>query len=139
MLSTTFGEDQRDLAEQALKAYCDAYQVAPGSAASIGPMGDGFVYFVTCDVPDFPIKIGWAVNVEKRLAGLQTSMPYKLRVLATMEGTLDNEQGFHLAFGKDRLEGEWFKRSPELLDLIRRIRMHDEAPAQGATRAEEVG
>jgi hypothetical protein len=60
-----------------------------------------------------PIKIGMTSNVKKRLKGLQTSCPYKLRCFGTR--TYPNkamakkaESMLHEAFDEFRLEGEWF-------------------------------
>lgn len=65
------------------------------------------------------IKIGQTSGpIEKRLAGLQTGCPYKLVVLAT---TAIPEKLLHLRFAKDRVEGEWFRWSPDLLHFLEHL------------------
>lgn len=80
------------------------------------------IYFATCDAPDFPIKIGMAFNVRRRMVVLQVSLPYKLILLATMPGTQADEHRLHIGFYQSRLEGEWFARTPELMALISSLR-----------------
>ena len=70
------------------------------------------LYFVGSD--DGTVKIGVTLQPAKRLASLQTGSPRKLRYLALTEGSLWLERFFHNAFESDRLEGEWFARSPKL-------------------------
>lgn len=78
------------------------------------------VYFVTArGVPDYPIKIGMTTRpVEKRLKSLQTSCPYELYVIATVEGTSAYEWVLHVDLAQHRLEGEWFKRHPDVLKEV---------------------
>lgn len=78
----------------------------------------GFVYFVTADVADFPIKIGFAERSNVRIRELQTGCPYPLVMLATLAGTYKTESALHRQFKADRMCGEWFRRSPELMALI---------------------
>ncbi len=78
-----------------------------------------FVYFVGGD--DGPIKIGYSTNVKNRLAKIQNGCPFRVRVLATVRGSQSDEMVYHLRFAADRLHGEWFARSPELLREIERL------------------
>ena len=80
----------------------------------------GFVYFVSTDaVSDFPIKIGFSERLALvRLQSLRTGCPYPLQMIGNIPGTYQNESATHRYFAKDRLCGEWFKRSPELLAFI---------------------
>lgn len=78
----------------------------------------GFVYFVTAEWPDYPIKIGFAERVSSRTGDLQTTCPYPIVLLATFAGTYQDESGLHRQFKADRLCGEWFRRSPKLMALI---------------------
>jgi len=66
-----------------------------------------------------PIKIGYTSKpVEQRIAELQTGCPDKLVLLHTEQGTLDDEAAIHSKFSKHRVNGEWFRPSPELLKHI---------------------
>lgn len=82
------------------------------------------IYFVTVrGVPDFPIKIGRSTvpGLVPRLISLQTALPYPLQLLATLHGGVDREKRLHARFAELHLTGEWFRRGPELLALIREV------------------
>lgn len=80
----------------------------------------GLVYFVSADFPEFPIKIGFTQKLsEIRARDIQTGCPYKLVPLGAFAGTYGDENALHKRFAAQRLEGEWFSRSPELMDLIK--------------------
>ncbi len=79
------------------------------------------VYFITCDAPDFPIKIGISSRVEWRMHKMQTGLPYDVIVLGTVPGDFTNEKMLHLDFRHLWLRGEWFRRTPELLAHIEDI------------------
>ena len=68
-----------------------------------------FVYVIGGD--SGPVKNGFSACPEIRLAGIQTGNPQKLRVLAKVPGGEKEEQDLHQLFQKDRVEGEWFKRT----------------------------
>lgn len=79
-----------------------------------------FVYFVQAG-PGGPIKIGFAANVEKRIAELQTGCPHKLSLLATenSEDARGREAELHEQFAALRIDrSEWFRWSPELGEAI---------------------
>ncbi|NIA72299.1 hypothetical protein HBA54_27285 [Pelagibius litoralis] len=66
-----------------------------------------------------PIKIGFASDVEKRLAGLQTGNPEPIRLLNIVpDGTRSLEARIHAKFGEHRLRGEWFRPAPEVLEFV---------------------
>lgn len=75
------------------------------------------VYFVQ-QGEDGPIKIGFANNLAGRLRGLQTANPYKLHLRLVLHGNRKTEQKFHERFNADRLKGEWFRPSHDLLAFI---------------------
>lgn len=60
-------------------------------------------------------KIGYAVNPVKRLAELQTGMPYTLRLLAMFPGSRTDEAEWHADYAADRVRGEWFRVTPRLM------------------------
>jgi hypothetical protein len=62
-----------------------------------------------------PVKIGISRDVERRRGERQRAEGIILSVLATMEGTVKDEQAFHQRFAAHRLHGEWFTPAPEIL------------------------
>ena len=85
----------------------------------------GYVYFIFN--PDSnAIKIGFAKDVAKRLATLQTSSPNQLELLGViktqsartakqLEGTL------HQQFAQLHISGEWFKAEEALLNYLKEV------------------
>jgi len=83
------------------------------------------VYFIQ-SIGGGPIKIGHSDSPIKRLATLQTSHYEKLTILATVDGGLTTETKLHERFSKDRLHGEWFTPSEELMQYINQHRPQKE-------------
>ncbi|MCI0392227.1 MAG: GIY-YIG nuclease family protein [Acidobacteria bacterium] len=83
---------------------------------------DEYVYAVELQAPvaERPIKIGRAVDVEKRMRSLLTSCPYPLKIVALWRPTARWNTEFFLQcrHKRDRLRGEWFRPSPALLAEI---------------------
>ncbi len=82
----------------------------------------GNVYFISCDRPEFPIKIGFAIDVRVRMRALQGAMPWPLEVLLTIEGDVDKERELHRQFKHLRMEGEWFSRDADIMKYIERVK-----------------
>jgi hypothetical protein len=75
----------------------------------------GWVYFVACPAT-MRLKIGHTKgNVYARLAALQTGSASPLRLMAKQPGTIDTERSLHTRFAKQRVQGEWFEVSGEIL------------------------
>lgn len=81
----------------------------------------GNIYFISCDRPLFPIKIGFAIDIRVRMRALQGAMPWPLMLLGSMEGDTDKERELHQQFGRLRMQGEWFARGHELLEYINQV------------------
>lgn len=81
------------------------------------PKGPGLVYFIRAESGG-PIKIGWTHDIDRRLSTLNTSSPYRLEVLATMQCRKDVELRLHERFKASRLNGEWFEPTADLLGYI---------------------
>jgi len=64
-----------------------------------------------------PIKIGVSTNVAGRLRTLEARFSEPLVLLGTLPGGADLEQALHARFRDQRIEGEWFRPSPELFRL----------------------
>lgn len=87
-----------------------------------------YVYFVTTDHPDFPIKIGISEVCNPRFTALQVALPYRLKVLAIAPSQEPIfERRLHRRFAHIRLHGEWFSQTVELLDYISTLVKHDQA------------
>lgn len=77
----------------------------------------GTIYFIRMDKG--PVKIGYTEkNVEHRVRQLQTGSPHKLVILATAEGTKEDERQLHNRFADYNIKGEWFKCVPEIMSYI---------------------
>ncbi|HEU4583634.1 MAG TPA: GIY-YIG nuclease family protein [Polyangiaceae bacterium] len=74
------------------------------------------------------IKIGKADRPEQRLRDLQTGSPVELELLATEPGDRDVEHKRHRQFAGDRVQGEWFAASSELLQHIDEIKSDKPRP-----------
>jgi hypothetical protein len=79
-----------------------------------------FVYIAQCGEA---VKIGVAVDVGKRIRGLQTAAADPIRVLRAIRHSFrrvarSNEAGLHRRFAKSRVRGEWFTATAELLVAI---------------------
>lgn len=92
------------------------------TAALLSRTRVGNIYFISCDRPLFPIKIGFALDVRVRLKALQGAMPWPLQLLFAMEGDMDKERELHQQFARLRMEGEWFARGHELLEYIDQVK-----------------
>lgn len=85
------------------------------------PLRQRTIYFVTCDVTEFPIKIGMSSDLAERMRDIRTSLPYEPVLLASFAGTSRNESAIHKQFEQLRIRGEWFRRDPALLAYIEGI------------------
>ncbi len=71
-----------------------------------------FVYFIRSGRKG-SIKIGYAIDPDKRLKELQTGNPYPLTIVATIEcdsmmAAQHMESSLHYRFRKQNVRGEWF-------------------------------
>lgn len=74
------------------------------------------IYFIQAG-EDGAVKIGWSLNVTKRMSDLQTSHSHKLRIIRTIDAPRWVESWFHRHFASIRLAGEWFSFVPHLLTV----------------------
>jgi len=81
------------------------------------PTAWSFVYFIG-GIKRGPIKIGVSACPELRLKALQTGYPHRLAVLASFAGGEEEEEAVHWLLVEHKLEGEWFRRSAEILQFI---------------------
>lgn len=75
------------------------------------------IYFIT-EKGSHYVKIGYSEDPVKRLKELQTGNPRKLKILGILPGLFEAEKGYHEAFSKYRVQGEWFKNTGKLKSCI---------------------
>ncbi len=75
------------------------------------------IYFVQCG-KNGPVKIGCTGNVEDRITQMQTSCPYELKLLWKINGGKEDEAELHEQWKHERIRGEWFRPSRQLLEYI---------------------
>lgn len=79
-----------------------------------------FIYFIRCQ--EF-VKIGRSQNPWKRMNSMQTSLPYRLEMLAIMPGGDNFEEiDMHTRFGRQWHLREWYKDHDELRRYVRQVR-----------------
>lgn len=79
------------------------------------------IYFIQSG-PDGPIKIGKAVDPQKRLQTLQIGTHETLRLLAVIPGDRKREAEIHRHLKAHRHRGEWFAATAEVLAYISGLR-----------------
>jgi hypothetical protein len=62
-----------------------------------------------------PVKIGFSNSVQSRLRKIQTDIAEKLILLRLLDGGRELEASLHARFAAQRLRGEWFQFSKEML------------------------
>lgn len=77
-----------------------------------------FLYVITSDENEEVSKVGRSTNPKRRLKGLQTGSPYKLRIaytygVLTKQSCLSLESRVHMLLDRERLSGEWFNLPAE--------------------------
>lgn len=79
----------------------------------------GWVYFMR---RERLIKIGTTTNLKQR------AQQVNAQVLARIPGSYTEEAQLHRRFATARRHGEWFEPTPELVDLVNRIRADEGRP-----------
>lgn len=107
------------LPESSLSNGCDNIKSDNSPAESAGNPQEcrtSWVYFIGAgDV----IKIGFSTRLTKRLRDLRYGTHEKLELLAKVKGGRDLERRYHTRFAKDRIKGEWFRATREILAEVR--------------------
>jgi len=78
---------------------------------------NGFAYFVEAMGLN-AVKIGSAVDVERRVTQLQVGCPAELRPLFWQEGGEVRELELHREFAGLHIRGDWFRKEGPLADYI---------------------
>lgn len=87
-----------------------------------------FVYFIRSG-HDGPVKIGYAVNVARRIAALQAGNHEPLKVLRVMPGGRGLEGRLHREFRASRIAREWYRLDPRMMTIDPSDLLTDETPA----------
>lgn len=99
------------------------------------PIADGFVYVLECS-EDHPVKIGWALDVEKRRRALQTGSALELKVAGFVCGSRNREARVHDICREARVRGEWFdRRLPSVKAFVHEARVSTIVRSQREARA----
>jgi hypothetical protein len=114
---------------------CDGLLVDP--LTGFAPKDGGeqvFVYFVQ-SIEGGPIKIGSAMDVERRLRDLQTGSSTTLKLLASVRGHKKLETWVHGTLAAYRLNGEWFSDCWEVREVMfKLLRRASATETETATR-----
>lgn len=89
----------------------DTYQV-PSNRPS--EMAAGKVYFIRLEDH---VKIGFSKNPWARIKELRCAMPTDPELLGFFDGTKDDEARLHKRFEHLKVNREWYKATPELLEV----------------------
>lgn len=81
---------------------------------------EGYIYVISCSKYH---KIGRTRDINKRVYQISTSNPHKVRLVTSVwvKNSVGLENILHSAFGSYRKQGEWFRLSPEMVELIDEI------------------
>lgn len=67
-----------------------------------------------------PIKIGYTYSaLGQRISAIQTSCPFKIKLIGICTGDKFKENYLHRIFGHHNIRGEWFRPTREILDFIK--------------------
>lgn len=90
----------------------------------------GGVYFLETGDGQF-IKIGYSVNVAKRMTDLDHSVPGpRLRPLGFFPASRATEAWLHRKFARLRDKGEWFQSTPEIRQFVENLGLIQPGPAR---------
>lgn len=86
----------------------------------------GFVYIVTHNSLKWRtahpvVKIGCAIDIKKRVLELNTASPIDLILVSSIQSDDARalEHYLHVAFGRNRLNGEWFSLDSQMVKVLR--------------------
>lgn len=95
------------------------------------------IYFARAGDTDL-VKIGYAANVERRLAVLQAGNPLPLVLFRVLEGDRAVEGGFHRKYRSRRIAREWFSYCPTMETSLPLPRKSVRRAAQPESAAELI-
>lgn len=75
------------------------------------------VYFIEAVGLDL-IKIGYALDLQKRFTNMMTMSPAALTLLGVLDGGPKLECALHEQLAAHRAHGEWFRKTPEVMAIV---------------------
>lgn len=75
----------------------------------------GFIYLIGFATY---LKIGFSTAPKKRIAILQTAVPEPLTTHCIFPGTVADENRYHNMFATLRMNGEWFRSDPSIIQEL---------------------
>ena len=75
----------------------------------------GYVYFIGCADA---VKIGFTTDVDRRVYDMKTYQFSPVEVLLVIPGLRQVERELHQRFSHLRIQREWFRADPELMEFI---------------------
>jgi len=99
----------------------------------------GWVYFIKSLVEDGPVKIGYSRTPDIRIQELQVASPHPLTLSAVWRSKDAKalESKLHRKFRSHKMNGEWFRPSPDLMKLIEFL--HEKRLVGSVRRSEVLG
>lgn len=96
------------------------------------------IYFIGGDFD--AVKIGYTADdsAALRLRDLQCGNPNRLRIIAEVFGTREDERSLHREFASRRLSGEWFQRNSLLESRIEQMRQRSAEQTESWIRPDET-
>jgi hypothetical protein len=93
----------------------------------VKPLSPGYVYFFQAD--NGLVKIGWSIDITKRLREINAMSPYDLVIVAAYwsDRPIELEQLLHEHFSDQWVKGEWFKLNLDDLAAVRQIALNEGA------------
>lgn len=102
---------------------------AVNSAMDAGGCEQWFVYFVEASGL---IKIGTTTNVTRRMFDISSMVPGgQTKLLHYVKGGYAIEGEYHRKFARLRVNGEWFRSDPPLLEFIEGLKARTENEQEG--------
>lgn len=68
------------------------------------------------------VKIGITLDIAQRHKAIRASSPIPIEVLGFVESDHRLEKAIHAGLAEHREHGEWFRRTPEVVEVVRMIR-----------------
>lgn len=103
---------------------------------------DSNVYFADCTtitgVDMGVVKIGVSHAVEKRVEAVAVNQPFKMQLICHTPGDLFLEYFVHMWLWKDRVSGEFFRRSDEMDRIIAGIQKNGRLPFAVTRTGEQI-
>lgn len=75
------------------------------------------IYLIVCEETN-TCKIGYSLNPQSRLKGVQTGNPFKLSLNYVIRGSIKDEKALHNKFCEYSISREWFSCSDDILSYF---------------------